>query len=368
MANGIDLLAQLEFRRNPADRRPLAEQLTALLRREILSGSFPAGRPLPSVRTLSTALGVSHVVAWKAIHALAEEGLVAARTSSGSLVLPSGGKIWRGRVLLVERDSSGSYYASALAEEIAKRLSDAGYILERELLTRDARGNFDFSRLELKLRDPLLLVVQMHEDPRITKYLAQFRVPIAGVVRQRRRIPGAVMTIRSNHLLSAAAVAKRCREHGLKTVWQIGGWAHGEEAAVLRQAGLRVREFVFAPREGGFELEEVQLAALRGVAAWFRRGQPPWPDLLRFTDDFTAMGALQGLMLHGVRIPETVRVVTLANRGFGPVYHRPLSREEMDPFAHGQIVASAIIGYLQTGRAPTDVTLDAVYVDGETFP
>ena len=354
--------------RSLADKRPLAEQLFDAIAHEIRTGVYPVGTSIPSVRAMASSFGVSHVVAWRALKRLAEEGLVAAKASSGSVVLPRSGRIWLGRVLMVERDSAGSYYAAILADQVARGLMDAGYVLEREVLSRDAKGSYDFSRIELKLSEPVRLVLQMHEDTRISRYLSRHHVPVVCVARSRTQIPGAVGLIRSNHLSSAAAFAAVCRVRGLRSVWQIGGWSHAEEMAVLRKEGLRVREIVLPPREGGYELEETQRAALEGVERLFEKGSPKWPDVLRFTDDFTASGFLQGLLLHGVRIPEDVRVVTLSNRGFGPVFHKALACEEMDPFAHGRSVAAAVTKYLQTGQMPSPLTLDAVFRPGDTFP
>ena len=355
--------------RNPVDKRPLAEQVFDIIVRDIRNGSIPVGSAIPSVRSISASFGVSHVVAWKAMRRLVEEGLVAASRSAGAVVLPVGGHVWRGRVLMIERDSAGSYYAAVMAERISQGLSDAGYVLEREVLMCDADGNLDFARVDLKLNDPVRLVLQMHEDVRISRHLAKFDVPVVCVARSRKRIPGAVGVIRSNHLSSAAVFASMCRASGCRSVWQIGLASHREEALVLCKAGLKVRELVFAPGKGnGHELEATQRAALCGAERMFAKGTPRWPDVLRFTDDFTASGFLQGLLIHGVKIPEDVRVVSLSNRGFGPVFYKTLAREEMDPFSHGKSVAEYVTKYLRTGEIPDSLTLDSVFRAGETFP
>ena len=355
--------------RSPLDKRPLAEQIFDILVRDIRNGSFPVGSAIPSVRSISASFGVSHVVAWKAMRRLVEEGFVAASRSAGAVVLPIGGHVWRGRVLMVERDSAGSYYADVMANCIAQGLSDAGYVLEREVLTRAANGTLDFARVDLKLNDPVRLVLQMHEDVRISRYLAKYDVPVVCIARSRRRIPGAVGVIRSNHLSSAAVVASMCCARKYRSVWQIGCASHQEEAAVLCKAGLKVHELVFAPRKvAGCELEETQRAALRGVERMFAKGTPRWPDVLRFTDDFTASGFLQGLLIHGVKVPDDVRIVSLSNLGFGPVFQKILTREEMDPFSHGKAVTEYVTQYLRTGKTPDSLMLDSVFRPGETFP
>ena len=68
------------------------------------------------------------------------------------------------------------------------------------------------------------------------------------------------------------------------------------------------------------------------------------PDLLVFTDDFLTSGALLSLVVAGFRIPDDVRVVSIANKGLGPVSTVPLARVENDADLHGDIIADSILG------------------------
>ena len=91
------------------------------------------------------------------------------------------------------------------------------------------------------------------------------------------------------------------------------------------------------------------------------------PGLFLFTDDFVAQGALTALAVAGVRIPDDVKVVAMANKGLGPVWEKPLSRFEMDAAAHADAVAHAVADYLKTGVYPPSLDLGSVYKHGATF-
>ena len=91
------------------------------------------------------------------------------------------------------------------------------------------------------------------------------------------------------------------------------------------------------------------------------------PDVFLFTDDHLAQGGLLALMAHGIRIPEDVRVVSLANKGLGPVWVEPVTRLEMDAFAHGAEIAKAVIAFLGGRPFPQGMVLGSAWKRGKTF-
>jgi GntR family transcriptional regulator/MocR family aminotransferase len=82
---GADFL-QLDAAAAPA--RGVTDWLTAAVRAAVLDGRLTAGDRLPPSRTLAADLGIARGVAVEAYRRLADEGLVAARTGSGTVVLP----------------------------------------------------------------------------------------------------------------------------------------------------------------------------------------------------------------------------------------------------------------------------------------
>jgi GntR family transcriptional regulator len=69
---------------DPDSATPLYEQVATLLRERIRSGEIRSR--LPSVRTITQELGVSHVTAEAALRVLKDEGLIVTVTGKGSYV------------------------------------------------------------------------------------------------------------------------------------------------------------------------------------------------------------------------------------------------------------------------------------------
>ena len=92
------------------------------------------------------------------------------------------------------------------------------------------------------------------------------------------------------------------------------------------------------------------------------------PDVVLFWDDFVAQGALTAFLERGLKIPHDVKVVTLSNRGLGPVYSEALTRFECDATETGEKVAADVLGLLAKGRLPQLPVVAPHYVFGRTFP
>jgi DNA-binding transcriptional regulator YhcF (GntR family) len=70
---------------NPNSSDTLTEQVTNGLREDIKKGIFKQGKPLPSLRRLANASGVSSQITRRAVNKLVEEGLIVSH-QSGSYV------------------------------------------------------------------------------------------------------------------------------------------------------------------------------------------------------------------------------------------------------------------------------------------
>ena len=93
-----------------------------------------------------------------------------------------------------------------------------------------------------------------------------------------------------------------------------------------------------------------------------------FPDVFLFWDDFVAQGALTAFLGRGLRIPGDIKVVSLANRGLGPVYSESLTRFECDAAEAGEKVAAFALALLAKGRLPPPPAITPHYVFGRTFP
>jgi GntR family transcriptional regulator len=66
---------------------PAYRQIANALRALLVTGTFPVGEPLPTVRQLAIDLGVHHNTVAEAYRVLAEEGWLALRRRHGAIVL-----------------------------------------------------------------------------------------------------------------------------------------------------------------------------------------------------------------------------------------------------------------------------------------
>ena len=108
--------------------------------------------------------------------------------------------------------------------------------------------------------------------------------------------------------------------------------------------------------------------AMEAFAQRFKaRGRSWLPDLLYFSDDHLASGALTAMLASGIRIPRDVRVVTMANWGLGPVYPISLTRLEMNPFEHGEALAQMALDYLAKTKPIGVRHVPLRYISGDSF-
>ena len=107
---------------------------------------------------------------------------------------------------------------------------------------------------------------------------------------------------------------------------------------------------------------------VRAAYDFFReryRTKADLPDAFLFTDDYLARGALLALLVAGIRTGRDVLVITLANKGTRPLHPDPIDLMLLDPERDANIVADALLAYLDTGAAPGAITLESTLVAGE---
>ena len=97
------------------------------------------------------------------------------------------------------------------------------------------------------------------------------------------------------------------------------------------------------------------------------KGRSWLPDLLYFSEDHAASGALTAMLAAGVRVPDDVRVVTMSNWGLGPVFPVSLTRLEMNPFEHGDALAQMALDYLKHKKPQGRRSVPLKYIEGDSF-
>lgn len=348
----------------------LSKQMTDGLRDAIVSGRCKPGDVLPTILEWSKLLGVSIRVPEAAVAALAREGLITVQKRYGCVVNARRQNVWNGRVLVVVPDGDHVYYQNVLVGRIRRRIVAAGYMFSQVTVLRKANGRYDFRQLahDLKSRPDFTLLVE--NRPEIERLLSKADVPFGVFGQNRCALPGCVANFRRNNNAAVPDIVAHCEKAGVRRILQVtkdtGG--HFDAVPQLRKFGFKAEEWQtpVALKYGRTEGTE------RGAFAAFRErfakeGRSWLPDLFIFTDDFVANGALIAMLMEGMSIPEDVKVISLANKGIGPVYPVTLTRVENDPVRHGEQLAEAVVRFL-AGRKMRDGELAPEYIVGESFP
>ena len=348
----------------------LSKQMTDGLREAIVSGHYKPGDVLPTILEWSKLLGVSIRVPEAAVAALAKEGLITVQKRIGCVVNPRRQNVWNGRVLVVVPDGDHVYYQNVLVGRIRARVCDAGYMFSQVTVVKKGNGRYDFKQLahELKSRPDFTLLVE--NRPEIERLLSKSGVAFGVFGRDRCALSGCVANFRRNNDAAVPDIVAHCERAGVRRVLQVTKETGGHFDAVpqLKKFGFEAEEWQTPVVFECGRAEGTERGAFNAFRERFAKEGRKWlPDLFVFTDDFVAAGALIAMLMEGVRIPEDVKVISLANKGIGPVYPVSLTRVENDPVRHGEMLAEAVARFL-AGRKMRDGELAPEYIVGESFP
>ena len=355
------------FKVDASDGTPLSRQLAADLRLAIIRGQYKPGCALPTIEALSRESGMSFKVARRALELLAADGWTRPVRGVGSVVLDRGdGATANGRVLFYVRQTGYSYYCSAMLSVIDACLFAKGYKTFTVNASERSEGPACL-RLKSLLNEKWGLVVIFgggFEARRLAMdSLQPFLLLGTGEPPSKCTAPTCIGRLVFDKDKAVAECVSQCIRRGVKRVVQFKyDYGAFDAVAPLAEAGIQT-ETIGIRRESSPEaVSRAALAEMRLILAKEQR-----PDLFLFTDDLIAQGALIALSEADVRIPEDVAVVTLANKGLGPIWTKPLSRIEVDPVANGRAAAGAILGYLESGTPPPALCRGYVWRDGKTL-
>ncbi len=348
----------------------LSKQMSDGLREAIASGFYKAGDVLPTILEWSKMLGVSIRVQEAAVATLAREGLITVQKCFGCVVNARRQSVWNGRVLVVVPDGDHVYYQNVLVGKIRSRAVEEGYMFSQVTVFRKENGRYDFKQLahELKSRPDFTLLVENRLE--IERLLSKASVPFGVFGRDRCALPGCVANFRRDNNAAVSDIVAHCERAGVRRILQVTKETGGHFDAVpqLRRSGFEAEEWQTPVAFEYGRAEGTERGAFDAFSRRFAEEGRGWlPDLLIFTDDFVARGALVSILMEGVAIPGDVKVVSLANKGLGPVYPVTLTRVENDPARHGEMLAEAVARFL-VGRKVRDGNLAPEYIIGESFP
>ena len=347
--------------------KTLAVQLADELRSGIVRGDWAVGEALPGIHELAADCKVSAKVSRKALAVLASEGWTKPVRGVGSVVVDRDMAVReKGRVLFYVRETGYSYYCAEFMATFEERLSARGYGISSVCAVARSESAA-VRRLAAALKEKWALVVMMGGGAEARGLIAESDWPFVlvgdGAPLPRFSAPSCIGRFEIRSGKAVPCFIRECVRRKVSRVVQFK-YAEGsfDVAGMLTHAGIDVKTVNVSRKSSPEDVSRAALAEMRKIAA-----KRPLPDLFIFTDDYLAQGALTALAVAGVRIPEDVAVITLANKGLGPVWDKPLSRLEMDASAHADAVSRAVADYLKTGDHPPELDLGSIYKPGATF-
>ena len=345
-----------------SDGRSLVDQVVDGIKRAIETGRYAVGDIIPSTRDMSEALGVSRIVTRAAVRKLADAGYVSPRQGIGCVVLNRGEKLWKGHILLVMRGEYGTYYSNVLIGVIREEMIKAGYLVSTVATPFGKNGKPDTAALSAALRQFVDLAILIFDNPTIERCIVESGVKFVLVGDRPSKAKTCVGSVIYRRDAAAREFAPLLEKQGVRTLMEVGAEAFADAKAAVESVGIGYSSWVIPARDGSWQPEGTELAAMEAFSRRLAKGRTWLPDVLYFSDDYTASGALKSLMSAGVRIPDDVRVITCSNRGNGPVFPFPVDYVQLDPRADGRQVAELCGLRKEKGRG--SATIDSRYVRG----
>lgn len=360
---------KLPFRLDPYAKASYTEQLAEAFREAIRTGGIRAGERLPSWDEMAEELGVSRRVPRDAMKILAREGCIVSRPRIGTVVSRTVGQdAWKAPILYVRYEVDAESYASNVRfNAFRRRLLDAGYPTMPLEIPRKKRGGFDFPQVDGISRFRHSLVVNdCSYHPEIGEWCAGIGAPVLDAFGKNGR-----KTREREFALQDLEV--HCLRKGVRRIMEVtfASPATIRLPSSFSRAGVELKAWMIPPHKGLPPLEAIRGAAEDAFSHRLAKEGRRWlPDLLFFVDDYLASGALLALSLAGVRIPEDVKVVTIANEGNVPVWHGSVAMLLYRQSVVGERLAAAALERLG-GRIPRTMkhqSASVEYIPGDTFP
>jgi len=361
-------VASMPFRVSRRQPGSLIEQVAAGLRNAILAGRYRAGDALPSRQRMADALGVSEIVIRRAVQRLAREGVLNVRAGARAEVCGDALKSWRGHVLYIHWSGASMYYHNILCGVMVERLDAAGVLVTTQHVNGSDLAT-GFPKVQAYLAHAITLAAVEGPAEGLDAFLAGRGIRFVHLYSD--RVPHSELAdagIMADRAPALAAMREHCLACGVRTVLEVTSLHDGNDLSpgAFDPGDFEVETLRSCAIPGLGSPEAVERGAVVAMQKWLD-GKPELPDLIWFDDDFTARGALLALTARGLRVPEDVQAISWANKGLGPVFLKPLTRVEMDPVRHGEILAQCILDRLDGKPRPTQpIELAPTLILGET--
>ena len=361
------------FKLDRASRDSLTDQLTNGLRDAIHSRFYKADDALPPMPELAKYLGVSEITVRTAYRRLAEEGLVLARPRRGTVVLPSKSPVWRGHVLCVMCDHDFNCQMALGIEKIREVLTHNGFLFSQVSVLDNKDAITDHSGLDIALSRSIDFIILFYDRPQVVKRLSASGVSFVIIGGKGDEPPGCVGRVAISPKQAIDEFVRHCRRARVSYVEIVSCSRYDMYerliAKALKSVGVSVRRTVVPVQDHvPYRCENVMHAGYEFVSRSLAGKNFKFPSLYFVMDDWLASGMLCAFQAHGVRIPDDIKFACYTNRGFGPMYSKPITFFSCDPFKMGDELSWRIYDYLVLHKPFPNTYVKCEYILGETFP
>jgi DNA-binding LacI/PurR family transcriptional regulator len=352
----------------------LAERLAQSLEAAVRSGDLRPGERLPTVAEWAKALGVSAFVPRRAMEILSKRAVIEVKRHIGASVSWQYVQNQRKKVIFVSVDRGDIWARSVFSFRLGEELRKAGYRYERVIIPasgsvgQHSQQNFSIAPLADVLKEGVAFAWVYCSRPWVTEPLRAAGVPFAVFDFGGASYPGAVDVFAPDAERMARMLVSRLKAAKIASVALV---APGPEitdwfSSHLYASGIGFRKIRIDLAGRARSSAQWQRQAMKTFDELLSSGRERLPDVLFFSDDNIASGALLAMCRHGVESPRDVKVVTLSNKGQEPVYFRHLTRFESDPESNAVQVARYIVSHLK-GKNPRLPDFSRRFIKGETL-
>ena len=354
-------------------KKSLTRQICDGYRSAIFDGRLKAGDRFPTCREICDEFAVSMIVASAVVKQLGRECLICSRPHIGSFVVPQGASAWRDTVLFINAGGSYSAYAGALSCALREKIVQSGFLFSSVDMPSRFISESDIARLSASLAGRPRLAVMLHARAEsvaaVEKAGVEYVIVNDGTLSFDVRKSGLCRGVVSvDYSATVAEFAAHCSSAGVRSVLEIG-FERGYASAVtaLKRAGIGVSTLKVKETPDFWHCGYVQRAGMSVADKLLSKGKERLPDLVYFTDDYLAAGALVSFARHGIRFPRDVRFVSLATKDFEPVWWQEVTRMEWDWTLQGEGIADGVVCLLEDRADRLECLISPRYITGETF-
>ena len=338
------------------------EQVADGFRSAIRTGYYRPGDLLPKQEDIAKMLGVSIRIPREVYRVLTDEKLVRTRRRIGCEVVGGASSTWRGRVLMVRSaESEGSYAVSIVFGCVRRRLYDAGYFVTQCSVDHSPSGEPDFAPLRLEVGNACDLVLSFYGRRHVGGILGGCKCPVL----YESELFASGDASHSRYAAALEALVERCRQTSVRRILMAGYWPLPAIEDFLKGHGFKVEPLLFRGAPCADYLERLVRESRDEFLRRFAKGRRP--DLVFCIDDYVARGALVAFAGLGLRMPDDVRFVTWANRGYAPMANVDLAQLEYDPRVSGENIAEVVLARLRGETSLPPLHQEFRFVDGPSL-